>query len=195
MDELERIKRKHRIKKEVKKSDNYLNKIILTIILTLVLLISIKSSPSFKKKIYNYIYEDNISFSKINDYYKKYLGPFLPFDNILKDNTKSVFNEKLNYYNSSKYLDGVKLIVDNNYLVPSLKGGLVVYVGEKDKYGNTVIIQGSDGVDIWYCNITNVSVKLYDYVDGGSLIGNTIDDNLYLVFKKDGEVISYEDYI
>ena len=70
----------------------------------------------------------------------------------------------------------------------------MVYIGEKEDYGNTVIIQGVDGVDIWYGNLTNVSVKLYDYLEKDKLIGETLDDTLYLVIKKDNEYIKYEDY-
>ena len=72
--------------------------------------------------------------------------------------------------------------------------GIVVYIGDKDTYGNTVIIQGVDGVDIWYGNLENVSVKLYDYIEKDMVIGNTLDDKLYLVMKKDDKYLTYEDY-
>ena len=61
-------------------------------------------------------------------------------------------------------------------------------------YGNTVIVQSVDGADIWYGNITNVSVKLYDYVEKDKLIGEVNGDKLYLVIKKDNNFIKYEDY-
>ena len=48
--------------------------------------------------------------------YTKYFSEFIPFENLLK--TEMVFNEELIYESKSKYLDGVKLMVDNNYLVP-----------------------------------------------------------------------------
>ena len=69
-----------------------------------------------------------------------------------------------------------------------------MFIGEKEGYGNTVIIQGIDGVDIWYANIENVGVKLYDYTLNGTVLGETIDDKLYLVIKKDNDFIKYEDY-
>lgn len=73
--------------------------------------------------------------------------------------------------------------------------GLVVFIGEKEGYGNTVIIQQANGIDLWYGNIESVNVKLYDYVETGVLIGTTLNDNLYLVYKKDGEVLDYQNYI
>ena len=92
-------------------------------------------------------------------------------------------------------MDGVRLTVNDKYLVPNQLSGLVVFIGEKEGYGNTVIIQQANGIDLWYGNIEDVNVELYDYVEQGDLIGNTKDTNLYLVYKKDGEVLNYEDYI
>ena len=70
---------------------------------------------------------------------------------------------------------------------------MVVFVGEKEKYGSTVIIQQIDGTDLWYSNLESVNVKLYDYVEKGSLLGDVVDDSLVLVLKKDGKVLNYED--
>ncbi len=71
-----------------------------------------------------------------------------------------------------------------NYLVPALNSGIVVFLGDKEDYGNTVIIQQTDGTDVWYGNVDNASVKMYDYVESGSLIGEVTDEKLYLLFKK-----------
>lgn len=171
----------------------FLTKILLVIIITLILMILMKCNKSFKEKFYVEVFEKNFSFASVNNLYQKYLGSFLPFDGIA--DTDTVFNEKLTYTEVNKYLDGAKLTVKDAYLVPSVQSGLVVYIGEKEGYGNTVTIQGVDGIDIWYGNIENVSVELYDYVDLGTLIGNTIDTNLYLVYKKEGKVLNYEDYL
>ena len=70
-----------------------------------------------------------------------HFGDILPFQNIVKDNTKLVFNENLVYEDASVYKDGVKLKVDSNYLVPIIESGIVVFIGEKDDYGKTVIIE------------------------------------------------------
>lgn len=132
----------------------------------------------------------------MNKVYKDIFGTPIPFSNLLnKNKTSLVFNEKLEYSDKSKYLDGVKLTVSNNYLVPTQVNGMVVFIGEKENYGKTVIISGTDGVDIWYSNMKTTSVKLYDYLEKGSLIGETNDTTLYLVYKKDGKVLNYEDYI
>lgn len=194
MDELERIRNKHSKKKKDSNKSINLTKFLLVIILTLITLIAIKKDIKFKELFYKYIYEDSINFAKINEYYEKIFGSYIPFEDTTNKAT-SVFNEKLTYISSNKYLDGVKLTVENNYLVPVLQSGLVVYIGEKEGYGNTVIVQGIDGIDIWYGNVTNISISLYDYIDKKSLLGTTKDDVLYLVYKKDGEILNYEEYL
>ena len=38
-------------------------------------------------------------------------------------------------------------------------------------------------------------MKLYDYVEKGKLLGETKDNNLYLVYQKDGQYLDYKEYI
>ena len=166
-----------------------LSKLLITIIITLICLIFIRKDIKFKTLFYKKIYEDSFDFGYINKLYKQYFGKILPLS---IETTKPVFNEDLIIESKEKYLDGVKLVTKNK-LIPLLKDGLVVYVGEKEEYGNTIIVSGSDGIDIWYSNMDNINIKLYDYLEKGSLIGES--SNLVLVYKKDGEVLNYNDYI
>ena len=167
-------------------------KLLISIVFTLIILILIKSSSSFKNGFYKHVYNDNIEFTYLKEIYNKYIGDSNILDKVVK--TKTVFNEKVTYKKSEKYLDGVKLDVGSNYLVPIEESGIVVFIGEKEGYGNTVIIQRVDGIDEWYGNIANVNIKLYDYVKKGSLLGE-VNDNLYLVYKKDGNILNYEEYL
>lgn len=181
----------HHLKKS-KKSYYIISRIMLVIILTLVVLISIRSNNKFKEQFYKEVYEKNISFASINKLYKKYFGEPLPFLDILNTKTEPVFSEKLSYEKKEAYKDGVKVIVEEGYLVPVLESGMVVFVGEKEGYGKTVIVQQVNGVDVWYGNMKNISVKLYDYIEKGSLVGEVDKNMLYLVYKKDGKVLEYE---
>lgn len=170
-------------------------KITFLIVITLVLLIALKSNENFRNTFYNYIYKSNISFASINGWYKSRFGSPLPFSDFFNDNeTIPVFNEKLEYKEVNKYKDGVALNVEYQYLIPSLDSGIVIFVGEKEEYGKTVIVQQENGVDVWYSNINEINVKLYDYIKKGSLIGS-VDEKLYLVFIKNGDIVNYEDYI
>lgn len=167
-------------------------KLLISIVITLVILILIKSSSNFKNEFYKKVYSDNISFTQLKQVYNKYIGNLDIFDNVVK--TEMVFNEKLTYKSKEKYLDGVKLNVDADYLVPINESGIIVFIGEKEGYNNTVIVQRVDGIDEWYGNIQNVNVKLYDYVSKGELLGD-VNNNLYLVYKKDGNILNYEEYL
>lgn len=181
------------------KYNNYLFKTINSILICglffIISLILIKSNDKIKTKFYHYVYDTNISFASINNWYTKIFGSPIPFKNLIKDTTQPVFDEKLNYSNNEQYLDGVKLIVDDNYLIPILETGMVTFVGEKEGYGNTIIIEQVDGVSLWYGNLDKENVKLYDYVEKGSLLGEVKGNTLYLVYKKDGNVLNYEDYL
>ena len=191
------IKNKKRKKVTIiKKSSRILNRFLLTIIITLITLISLKSNSKLRTVFYEKVYNKSFSFATINKLFKDKFGSPIPFSDVIeKKETKEVFNEKLAYKEKSKYLDGVKLTVSKNYLVPTLENGIIVFIGEKEDYGNTVIIEQVDGIDVWYSNINVSNVKLYDYLDKGSFIGEVKDNNLYMVFKKEGKVLNYENYI
>jgi len=188
--------RNKNIKEPVKKNKlrGLINKLLVVIVLFLINLIAMKSNQTYKDFIYEKIYDNNFSFTKIKNFYNKYLGGVEVLDGIV-NNTKPVFNETLTYNNESLYYDGVKLEVSSSYLVPTIKDGLVVFIGEKENYGDVIIVQGIDGVDIWYGNMANTSVKLYDYVEKGSLLGEVKDNNLYLVFSKEDKFLNYQEYL
>ncbi len=170
-----------------------LSKLLICFILVMTCLILMKKNPKFKTFMEDKVFKDNISFAYINNLYNKYFGKILP--SYKMEDTEEVFNEKLEYKNYNIYHDGYKLEVNNKYLVPIIESGIVVFTGEMDNYGNSVIIEGIDGVDIWYGNLDNVSVKMYDYVTKGNFLGETKDSNLYLVFEKNQEYLKFEDYI
>ncbi len=141
--------------------------------------------------LYNkYVLSDSLAFGKLNSLYTKYFGDL----NVPTPNTEPVFNESLVYKNIESYVDGYSLEVGANYLVSSLNSGIVVYNGEKENYGNTLIIQGVDGVDIWYCGINVSGITMYDYVESDSLIGETINENLIVVLIKDGKFLDFLEY-
>ncbi len=173
----------------------YLCKVLFVVFLTLLVLIFMKKDPQFKTDFYKFVYNSHFSFATFNDVYEKYMGNPLPFKDLLVQGTEPVFNEQLVYKETNIYKDGVELKVDKNYMVPALDSGIVVFIGDKDDYKNTVIVQQANGIDVWYSNVSVDNLKLYDYIEKGSLIGEVKTDSLYMVFKKDGKVLDYKDYI
>ena len=183
--------------KENKTSNNFFKKLILRILVTtiiaLILLISFKMNSSFKKTFYHYVYEENFPFSVVKNFLQDKFGTSLTFDKLVTE--EEVFNEKLSYKDKSLYHDGVKLTVSSEYMIPSFESGIVVYIGQKENYKQVVIVQQMNGVDVWYGNIKQANVKLYDYVEKGSLIGQADNKTLYLVFQKEGKFIDYQNYL
>ena len=162
--------------------------IILKLVLSIFILISIlsicKLSPSTKKLIKKELFETNFNFSYVNNLISK----------VFPNKTVPVNDESIRYKEYSPYLNGVEISFSEGDTINLIDSGIVVYVGYKEGYGNTVIVQQSNGVDVWYGNIDNVSVNLYDYLTKNTIIG-TSKDRLYLVFQKNGEFLDYKDYI
>ncbi len=171
---------------------NVFTKILLSVIFLLSSVIYIKLSPEnldyFKKNIF----ESNFTFMKINNWYHELFGSILPTvtepkENLVSSNSNTPLKRE-------EYLDGYKLTTSTTTPVENITSGILVFMGEKEGYGNTMIIQGVDGVDIWYGGITDASLKLYDYVEANTILGNTENDYYYLVYVKDGENLTYEKY-
>lgn len=185
-----------------KKEDNpkeYVNSLIARSLSALILffigIILMNTNKISQEFIRENILTDNLSFAKIGNVYNKFFGSILPFEKIIKDESSMVFRENLVYEKIDKYMDGFVLSVSDNYLMPVVQSGVVVFIGEKEGLGNTVIVQGSDEVDYWYSNITNVTATLYDYLSKGSTLGTADGKEVYMTFKKDGEFLDFDEVI
>ncbi len=175
------------------KNKKYIKSLIIRVLISIILFLGISIFVKISDKnlllFKNNVYDKSFKFSKISSLYNKYFGDVLP---PVKENVVNA-NKTINYKEVNTYKDGAVLTgVDAVY---PYKSGIVVFTGEKEDYGNTIIIQGMDGIDYWYGNITDVNVKLYDYVESDNIIGNAKDKKLYVLFMKNGELLKYEEYI
>ena len=173
---------------------NLFSKIFICLIILLVCLIVVKYDKN-KNLINSFLLKNDLSFAKLNNLYEKYIGNILPFETKKNNNITSVFNEKFVYKDISIYKNGYKLEVDNDYYIPLIESGVVVFVGENEDYGKTVIVEQVDGVCVTYGNISSLNVNLYDYVSKGEFLGSSNGSYLYLVFEKDGKYLKYNDFI
>lgn len=170
-------------------------KLLLCLIIFLTLGIICKKNITYKDRIKYELYERHLSFTKIKELYNHYLGGYLPLETTKSKTTEAVFNEKLSYTNIMPYEKGARLTVGPNYLVANQESGVVVYVGEKENYGNVIIIEGKNDIDTWYGNICNSKIKLYDYLEKGSYIGETCNEYLYIVYSKNNQFLDYKNYL
>ncbi len=195
--------KKHRQQKSsihpVKKfTFRFFTQLLLTVILFLGTLIAMKMDHNIKNVIYQNVYQKNLKFASTNELYQKYLGSILPLDfGISKGSGEdvAVFQEQLTYSDASLYKDGGVFQVGEHYMVPVLESGIVVFMGEKENYGTTVIIQQVNGIDVWYGNIKAGNIQMYDYVEKGDLLGESLSKEIYLVFQKEGKFLDYKEYV
>ena len=198
MDEVEMALLRHKKRKEhniTEKDDKKISKIFTKILLSIILVLGstiyIKLSPENLENFKSTVLESNLTFTKINEWYHDVFGTVLPSvtepDDSFVSNTDPLAN--LENYN-----DGYKVSTSKNSTIEALQSGLFVFQGEKEGYGNVYIIQGVNGIDIWYGNIQDTSLKLYDYIESGTILGTTQEDYYYLAFVKDGNFITYEEY-
>ena len=169
----------------------FINKVLMAILLGIVSLIVMQYSPKFKMFMEEEVLNKNLSFGFIGNIYNKYFGKVLPSSNTVAE----VFNEKLTYSNKVEYQDGYNLTVTPNYLVPTIEGGVIVFIGEKDNLGKVITIEGEDNSTITYGNLKNIELRLYDYVNKGKYLGEVSSNTLYISILKDGKKADIETYL
>lgn len=193
---LARMKRKKEIvvpvvinNKQKNSKNSLVTKFLFSIIFVFSSLIFVKTSDNNESLFKKYVLTNSMNFTSFNKWYDKYLGSVAPS---IK-NDEFVFNDKLTFSNIEK-LDNKEILKLNSSIVSSICGGIIVYSGEKEDFGNTIIVQGNDGKNIWYGNLENVSLTLYDYIEENEIIGEAKDSNLYLLIKDGDKTLSYEEY-
>ena len=182
--------RNYNLKKTI---DGLVNRSLISIVLIMSLLLINKFNSNFLSNFKNTIFNRSFNFVKINSLSKKFLGKEFIYSQ-KKSGSIGVMNEDLISGESHKYYDGEKYIVSSNLPIGTVESGVVIFVGDKQHFKNTVIIQGTDNYNIWYGNLKDVSVNLYEYVEKNSLIGLADGNEVYMLIEKDNNYYSYEDY-
>lgn len=173
---------------------NLLSKFLLSIIFLMVSIILIKSNSNIKTFYQEDILTKQINFTKFNDFYTKYFGNILPDYTVPSVPTQMASNTEFDYNNGTPYLNGTKLETTENYPVPIITSGIIVFLGEKDSLGPTCIVQGIDGIDIWYSHIDTSFLNLYDYVTEGKILAPTESNYFYLTIDSNGKYLTYDTY-
>ena len=87
--------------KKEKKGKRFLYKffirLFICILIVLLGLIFLKTNPTASSKVESFLNKYDINVASINNWYQKHFGDIVPFQNIVKENTKLVFNENLVY--------------------------------------------------------------------------------------------------
>lgn len=159
-----------------------LSKLFTIVMFTMIVITLSNMSPKFKSFIVDKVLNSTIDFSFVNKLSNKVTNVFKT-----SNNTLPVVKEENN--RKERYKDGIKYIVNKGASVNIKDSGIVTYIGNKDGYNNTVIIQQSNGYYAWYGNIKE-EVKLYDYIESGSKIGETLTNEYYYMLLKDNKPVN-----
>ncbi len=154
-----------------------LNKLFTIIIFCMIVVIISNYSPKFKSFIVDKVLNSTIDFSFVNKILNK-------TTNVFKSNGSKIVNVSKEINESEKYKDGLKYIVGEDEEIKVKDSGIVTFIGEKDGYKNTIIVQQSNGYYAWYGNVKE-SIKLYDFVEKGSVIGSASNEYYYVLLKDD----------
>ena len=79
-------------------------------------------------------------------------------------------------------------------VMKSIDRGKVIFVGEKQGIGKTVVVQNSQGIESWYGGFDTVTVSLNNWVEVQQPLGKTqgtvsADKGVYFAIKKDGKFV------
>ena len=167
-------------------NNGWLSKLLITIIIVLVCLILCNFSTKFKDRFKKDVLEDNMKFSDFNKIYNEFINDVEEEVLVNGVATNYQYEEVNGRYKFNYGLDAI---------VEVLRPGIIVFEGEKDGLGNTVIVQGNDGVDIWYSGVSIKEYGLYDYVSSGDILGISNDIYVTISIYEDGKLLEYENYI
>ncbi len=180
------------LSKNLKYIKSLLSRSLVTLIFVLGSIIFTNISDDFKKLYQEVVLENSLEFMKINQFYEKIFGKV---DITKKESDTTMVFQDITYTNIEPFKNGAKLTVGGREVVNVITSGIIVFIGDKDDLGNTIIIQGNDGVDIWYSNITDNDIKVYDYIEKGSILGTSNSEYIYITISKDGKFLTYEEYM
>ncbi|RSK28010.1 M23 family metallopeptidase [Bacillus sp. HMF5848] len=171
----------------------------------LVLLVAIlyrDSSPRLDQ-VRNYVsatMEKEFNFATVTAWYENQFGN-APLA-LLPTNT-TVDNEPARYaipaagrvlVDFEKDGQGVMIETALNADVETIDEGTVIFAGNKDELGNTVIVQHADGSETWYGHLKSIDVPIYQFVRSGTKVGTSIEDpngmgQFYFAFKQGDQFI------
>ncbi|MEK4028656.1 M23 family metallopeptidase [Pseudobacillus sp. FSL P4-0506] len=157
--------------------------------------------------------EKEFPFSKAAAWYENTLGKPLPFtaDGWTDKKQSPDASPEIALPASGRILEdfqtnGQGILVETGPAeeVKAIKEGTIIFTGEKEGLGKTVVLQHADNSESWYGHLSNISVQPYERVKTGSTLAkaeageNANGGQFYLAIKRDNvfidpnEVVPFE---
>ncbi len=162
------------------KKETFLLKVLASGIMVLMTAIMFKSpSTAFEeaRAVVHKTMENDFQFAAVSTWYEDQFGKPLA---LLPDSGKQEVKEEtaISMPATGKVVEnfktngqGIMLETGLGEEVGAMKGGLVIFAGEKDDLGNTVVIQHADKSESWYGHLEAIDVKQYEKVEKGVAVG------------------------
>ncbi|WP_071460265.1 M23 family metallopeptidase [Bacillus massilinigeriensis] len=149
--------------------------------------------------------QKEFEFASVSGWYEEKFGKpltLLPRQDDKNDSKLTPANQDAALPASGKILeefrdDGQKITIETgkDAAVEAMMGGRINFIGEKEGFGKTVIIQHADRSESWYGNLERVDVGLYEFVEKGKHIGKSAESNerekgsFYFAIKKGNDFV------
>jgi stage IV sporulation protein FA len=191
------------------KKEIFIFKMLASACLVLIVAIVFRSPAEKAETVQNYIkqsMEQEFQFAAVAGWYEKQFGK--PLALLPSQKTDETVDQDLaedSQYAlpaSGKILEdfganGQRIMIETGKGagVEAMDEGLVHFVGMKDGFGKTVIIQHADKSETWYGNLNGIDVTLYEYISKGTKVGTAIDSadgakgSFYFAIKRGDDFI------
>lgn len=150
-------------------------------------------------------FEKDFQFATVSNWYEDKFGKPLalfPVPEGKSDSQENTNDQQYALPASGKILEdfeesGQRVIIETSKdaSVEAMGEGMVRFVGEKEGFGKTVVIQHADKSESWYGNLGDISVSLYDFIEKGKKVGTVKNGDsgekgsFYFAIKKDENFI------
>ncbi|WP_415815056.1 peptidoglycan DD-metalloendopeptidase family protein [Mesobacillus thioparans] len=191
------------------KKEVFLFKVLASACLVLIVAIIYRSPSEKAVSIQQYVkhtMEQEFQFAAVSDWYENQFGKplaLLPAKNTGGDSETEVGSDSQYALPASgKILEdfgdnGQRIMIETGKGagVEAMNEGLVHFVGMKEGFGKTVIVQHGDKSETWYGNLDKIDVNLYEYISKGAKVGTAMDSedgtkgSFYFAIKKGDDFV------
>jgi stage IV sporulation protein FA len=190
------------------KKEVFMMKILASACLVLVVAILFRSDTERAEPIKNFVtntMETDFQFAAVSDWYQDQFGKPLALLPTKEQEAKVPDSSSNTHYAlpaSGKILEdfgdnGQRITIETGKDAPveAMSEGLVRFVGEKEGFGKTVIIQHADKSESWYGNLADFDVNVYEYISSGVSVGKASSagseekGSFYFAIKKGDDFI------
>lgn len=191
------------------KKEVFLFKILASACLVLIVAILFRSPSEKAETFQTYVkhtMEQEFQFAAVSDWYQEQFGKPLALlpakDSGEEDKQEVTEGNEYALPASGRILEdfgdnGQRITIETGKGagVEAMNEGLVHFVGMKDGFGKTVIVQHADKSETWYGNLDGIDVNLYEYISKGTKVGTAMDStdgtkgSFYFAIKKGDDFI------